>query len=488
MNLSLIIAPYFLRHLRLLPPYGVSCLAAYLTQHGHIVTVHDLAIEEKLFQKDINSIFKKKLFNALYQYLVHDKKHPVIDALTQKMSRFITCNDQDLFGFSILSSWGLPATLLLAKEIKRKTRKPIVFGGPVMTEYACSSDREKLDLLFRDYPFIDYVIYGDGGVSLLQLIEHTQGKRRIEDSHNIIYRNEQSYSINERTFFPLHDVPLPDYSVISLDRYRMLQQEQADKNIIGINSAVQLPYQLTRGCPHQCSFCNYHVIDPYVETKPYSLVLQELRILKELYGTNHFYFCECKINISYEYINTLCDHFINVGLLLQWFSSASITACDYTVLQKMKQAGCYGLAFGVESGSNKMLRVMNKDTSVMEVSSVLKMAHDVGIKTIVSFITGFVGETEDDLEQTCTFIKQNVDNIDKVIIHKFMLVPDSPLARQPEFYGLKNIFYDYHFPVGYQHMSFDEQGGLTWKKKVRQQERFYKQLKKTVSKHFAQTR
>jgi len=339
-----------------------------------------------------------------------------------------------------------------------------------MTEYVMCGDAKKIELFLKSFPFINYIIYGEGEAAFLKLIKSLEIMQGFEKIDNVAYLDGADVKINKRAHADINEQALPDYDMDSLKKYQQVQLRQGQAGIFNKHSDVQLPYQLSRGCPQQCSFCNYQLVDPQVQMKTHQRAVEDLISLKKKYKTSHFIFCECKINISYNYINKLCDILIEKSLNIHWFASASIVNMDSKLLKKMYRAGCYGLAFGIESGSDVLLDKMHKGFCANEASTVLKLSKQAGIANVISLICDFIGETDDDIEKTCEFIKKNISNIDKVIMHNFMLVPSSPIAESPQVYQIENVFIDYALPMGYEHMGFDEVNGRDWKSRMKQQE------------------
>jgi radical SAM superfamily enzyme len=147
---------------------------------------------------------------------------------------------------------------------------------------------------------------------------------------------------------------------------------------------------------------------------------------------------------------------------------------------KMRMAGCWGLAFGLESGSEKMLRLINKESTVLEAEKASKDAADLGIAIFPLFISGYPHESEQDIADTIDFIRRNRNNFQLAKVHLLDLQHGSSFWKDPGRYGITNLI-----PKKYQNHSFgfDEIGGLPWPEKQAQQQRTRQKILKAVKKY-----
>jgi len=146
----------------------------------------------------------------------------------------------------------------------------------------------------------------------------------------------------------------------------------------------------------------------------------------------------------------------------------------------MKEAGCFLLFFGIDSGSDKILKIMNKGFTSEQASKTLKESSEAGIKNIIFLMPGYPHETVEDIIQTKEFIKKNKRYICSTFIFKFSLTYGSPMYYNPEKFGVTNLRESSNFHFGF---VFDECEGLPWEQKQKQQQYSQRQIEKTISKY-----
>jgi radical SAM superfamily enzyme YgiQ (UPF0313 family) len=187
--------------------------------------------------------------------------------------------------------------------------------------------------------------------------------------------------------------------------------------------------------------------------------------MKEKCKGKMFYFCDDVINNSYEYLEGLCDLFIKNRLDISWVVFAKIGNLDKYILTKMKKAGCSCLFIGVESGSDRMLKIMNKGFNSEQAAITLKLISEVGLMGHILFIAGYPSETQEDINQTLGFIRENRKYIHSASVHKFVLYCRTHIHCNPKKYGIENLSL-LSSPFRF---IFDESNGLKWEQKQKQQ-------------------
>jgi radical SAM superfamily enzyme YgiQ (UPF0313 family) len=435
----------------------MSSLASFLRHYGHYVEQEDFNMRMNLHNNGNADIGRFKIEEALQILKTGNFKCRLgffVDRLVDSLSLGTKFK---LIGFSNLASDGFYFSLLLARRIKQKTNTPLVFGGSFIT------------LFGHLYPgildYVDYMITGDGGEPLLKLIAYLNNEIPVSEVPNLIYKENAQLKINPKKCYPLEGVFPPDYTGLPVDLYRVPQY--------GNNMRVY--YQLSRGCSGKCSFCSFRGGREKLEFKSYDKILRELKQLKEKNNSNSFIFCDNAINISNDFLEGLCNLFIKNNLDISWLANARVDNFDRHILNKMKQAGCRALSFGIESGSDRILKMMNKESSFSEASQVLKEVFDAGIKNEISLICGFPQERQEDIKQTIEFVRENGRFISVIRRHIFFLYYGSDIYSNPANYGIENLT-----PMpGYPHVfQYDETAGLKWKQKWKQQNNSKKQLRR----------
>ncbi|NQU18527.1 B12-binding domain-containing radical SAM protein [bacterium] len=429
-------------------PHGLGVITAFLRKHGYNVKQDNFSQRFKNIE-----LFKRE--EEVYHFIKSGDIKGQLNLFIDKIVDNISIKEFDVIGFSVISYSYFIFSLMLCKKIKQKSTIPIVFGGAFISIFG---------KLYPDvFNPVDYMIIGDGRIPLLKLINYLQGKTKISEVPNLIYKDNSKIITNFKECYLLEDIPVPDFDGLPIDLY---QKHQYGNNL-------NLPYQISRGCTTKCSFCTF--TSKYeLEFKSYNKILRELVQMKKKYNSKLFQFCDDEINNSYEYLEELCNLFIKNKLDINWGVFAKIGNLDRHILKKMKKAGCLWLAFGIESGSDNILRMMNKGFTSEQASKTLKDASQTGLRNAVFLMTGYPHETQEDIQQTVKFIRKNKRYIHNTYIFKFRLLYNSRIYCNPERYGIVNLTKNYD---GYS-FSFDEVGGLKWEQKQKQQKDSQKQILK----------
>lgn len=441
-------------------PYGMGIITGTLRVRGYYVEQDDLLVKVKFHRHD----WKSKIDMLIHKICVThfqdlDIFDPLLNQFADEVLGVTSYDGFDVIGFSVMSYSQFVFALLLAKKIKQMTGSIIVFGGAFITLEVKS--------FFQRYDFIDFMIEGDGEEPFLKLLDALQGRGRIEEIPSLFYKDKGIVKVTSRKHYPIEDMSLPDFNGLQMDLYKNAKLET-----IG---TVLLPYQISRGCPHQCSFCGQRVFNG-VSMKSFDKVIKELKEYSNRYHSNNFVFCDSTLNISYNHINELCDALIKNKLNIRWKAGVRVDSLDVELLKKMKKSGCERLIFGIESGSDKILKLMRKGFSVKEASMMLKLTHAVGIKVYIALIVGFPHEIQADVDKTIRFIKEHSRYISGISwLSVFQLDQHSTMYNYPKEFKLENLR-----PRQRIYFAFDETGGLKWQQKRKQQRKSYYQVLKVV--------
>ncbi len=261
-------------------PYGLGPLAGFLRKNEVAV---DLIDTDALLRKSGFSDRKlQRLFQDLFIFYHNQTRAGYYSGIAEKGNDILAGKLLDLIniargdtpvGISILDSAQILSALLLAEKIKKEHNRPVIVGGPFVTEFS--------HLFFTKYNFIDYAIVGEGEVPLLKLIHAIYGKGKLEDVPSLWYRNASKPVFTGRVFYNIEDQTCPDFDGLPLELYKISRHE--DK--------VPLPYSLSRGCVNNCNFCTYKNIDGPWQTKSIKKVIQDITSLKERYKTDFWFYC-----------------------------------------------------------------------------------------------------------------------------------------------------------------------------------------------------
>ena len=252
---------------------------------------------------------------------------------------------------------------------------------------------------------------GEGEVPLLELTQHIQGRLARKNVSSLWYRDSIKAAFNGRVFYNIEDQSCPDFDGLSLGLYASYTQN-------GIKNVV-IPYSTARGCSGRCGFCTYPKDDGPWQAKSAKKIVNDVTVLKKKYKSIFLDFRDSNFNVSYKHVNELSDKLIKEKVGIRWNALVKGNNLDNDLLVKMKKSGCHKLAWGIESGSNRLLRLMKKDIDIRKCTKLLKIAKKAGISNLIYLMVGYPYESSRDLEETALLLKDNARFIDNFIISHF---------------------------------------------------------------------
>lgn len=232
----------------------------------------------------------------------------------------------------------------------------------------------------------------------------------------LVWRDGDEIVVNpDRPFIRrLDDLPLPRHDLLPLKKYRA--------------PLVGGPYTFivtSRGCPGGCRFCIKHVsYGQSVRFRSPENILAELEMLVGL-GVRHVHMYADLFTVSREQVMGLCEGILERGLRVRWTCNSRVDFVDPEMLRMMARAGCWMISWGIESGSEEVLRRAGKGIRLEQVEQALRWAKEAGIRNWGYFIIGLPGETEETIQQTIRLALRLP--LDLALFHIAAPYPGSPL-------------------------------------------------------------
>jgi radical SAM superfamily enzyme YgiQ (UPF0313 family) len=290
----------------------------------------------------------------------------------------IVASGADIYGFSSICS-SYPLQIRIAEFVKRERPDcTIVFGGPQASVVDLST--------LSAFPFIDFILRGESERSLPLFLEEWSGKRQFAAVPGLTYHTPFGPARNP-------DAPIiQDLDSLPLPAYHLTDE---------LNGAPFASLEIGRGCPFSCTFCSTNdFFRRKFRMKSPRHMLHEMRVISRDYGIDVFELTHDMFTVDRKRVVAFCRQLLESGERFLWTCSARTDCVDEELLELMAAAGCKSLFFGVETGSRRMQRIIDKDLDPDRAKAVVEIAERVGIETTVSLITGFPEENPDDLRET----------------------------------------------------------------------------------------
>jgi len=348
-------------------PLGLCYIAAILEQHGHEVEILDCESLDLTERKDTGKAEAFLKWNTAYPIVEEIMSNPKHFIWGDIADRIIEMNP-DLIGFT---SYTQTMTFVnyVSRKIKLKCDIPIMLGGPHPTSLPELSLQESN---------ADFVILGEGENAVLDLISDLQK------------------NIQKKTYYgkpvDLDKIPLPA-------RY-LLNQQNYYKEAFG--------YIITsRGCPYNCIFCASHTLwGKKIRFRSIKNIVNEIVQVQNKYDLNVFRFADDLFPTSYKRVNAFADELKERNCEISFRCGSRVDTITPDILDALKESGCKEISFGVESGSQRILDMIDKGVTLKQVKKAISQTKAVGIKTIVYFMIGHPTETLSDVNDSISLIDE----------------------------------------------------------------------------------
>lgn len=339
----------------------------------------------------------------------------------KKLTEIILNKDPKYVGISA-NTINIYSAADLAKRIKDVNPKiKIIVGGPHIT----AVPKETL----KRFPEIDIAVIGEGEITLIDLLNVLENKKNLKKVKGIAYRNGKKIVITKKREFikNLDILPPPAFDMLpDLKKY----YKPPAWSLHAKTSALLIT---SRGCPSQCTFCDRAVFGNICRAHSAEYVLKLIRYLYYNYGARHLRLNEDNLLIFRKRLEKICNAIIEEDLKLTWSCFARVDFVDIELLKLMKQAGCWQISYGIESGEQKILDVEKKHVTLEQIERAVKLTREAGIRVVGFNMIGHPLETIKSMKKTIDFNKRiKVDDFKTEFLIPF---PGTEIYYTAEKYG-----------------------------------------------------
>lgn len=359
-------------------PMGVGFIATILENEGHITSIYDGNVESK----------------------------NILDLIS-----FIDTFKPDVIGFSVITPNYPIAKVQISKIREHFPNIRLISGGVHSNLFA-------EDLILDG---IDVVCLGEGEYILSKLLNCWDNNNPISDIDGIVYQDEFGI-IRKKSFdgakVDLNELPIINRRLYNLEKY------------------THHSMMASRGCPYKCKFCcNYTgtILQKGVTIRQYSRVISEMKHLQNEYGASEIFFADDIFLVKKNDILNFCKEYIDEGLQVKWIGQMRADTIDDDVAKAMSNAGCRRIYFGVESGSDEILKLSNKRLNKRQILSGITAAKKAGIRVKTGWIYGLPGSLEEQYK-SIDFMLEMMPH--EISIHQLIPFPGTPYYNNPEEHGI----------------------------------------------------
>lgn len=296
-------------------------------------------------------------------------------------------------------------------KIAQEMRIPVLLGGPMMNL------PETADV-WRRIPGITAVIGAESDVSIGQLVETAISEGDLLSFPGVVLSDGRRSGI-AAPLRRLDQIPIPDFTDFPWDRYPVRV----------------IPIMTGRGCQwDKCMFCSDVITTSgrTFRTRPIEAVLLEIEELSRRHQTTNFIFIDIKLNSYPDMLRGIANNIQRLVRGAEWIGTVHVDQRKDNGLSRQDlsdavRGGMRRVSFGLESGSQRMLDLMQKGCLVERNSEFIRHAHEAGLSIRCTMFRGFPGETADDMHATVKFLEAHKSYIDRVRFVDFKLSEGTPI-------------------------------------------------------------
>lgn len=296
----------------------------------------------------------------------------------------------------------------------------LVVGGSHFTHSAVDA--------LQSIPELDAVVMGEGERTLLELLDHLPDRDAFDEIDGLAWRTPDGQIVVNRPrelIQNLDSLPMPAWDLFGPGAYshtssRIARRDKGEQELVtGIMTM--------RGCPQQCLFCACG-LPTKVRYRDPSLAVDEMEWLARDFGVTGLDMLDDNFLASNAHVRALCEEMLRRGCDFDWWAGARLKNLDADVLRLMKRAGCRSMAFGVETGTDKVLKEIRKNITTEQMLEAMAVVGEVGFEKVqVCLIVGLPGETPETIDETMRFLRELRGKLPPGVWDRKSLVGNLPL-------------------------------------------------------------
>lgn len=345
--------------LNIVPPLGLAYVAAVLEENGYDVRIFDCSVGLSL--------------NRLMEYLIEYRPHVV--GITSTTPAF-------------------PDARKTAESVRRALPgATIVLGGAHVSALPAA----------LSYDCFDVGVIAEGELTMLEVVRSIEedGLSDMSGIAGLAFRRDGEVVLTEPREY------VADLDTIPLPARHLLPPLSAYSPTPASYRKLPLAVLMTsRGCPYKCTFCDRKVFGNLTRGHSPDRVVAEVEEALGRYGAREIRFFDDTFTFDKDRVIEICEQFLRKDLRFSWTCLTRVGAVTKELLKTMKEAGCWQVLYGLESGDQRMLNALKKGHTVEQNEQAVRWAQEVGLGVRGDFIVGTPGETLESLERTLQFAKR----------------------------------------------------------------------------------
>lgn len=327
---------------------------------------------------------------------LHEISHQVCDTTFLSEAEWFANIDKNkpkviAFYTNLLTKVKILSLIKRLKEHEDYKYIRIVIGGP--------------DVTFNDENYLkhgaDFLVVGEGEETFLEFSKQFFGNRNFAEVDGLVYLSERGEIIRNSPRKHIKDIdllPLPNREKIDLNAYLIAWKKYHGQSALNISTQ--------RGCPYSCRWCSKAVYGQSYRRRKTKLVVDEIELLIQKYNPDTLWFVDDVFTVNQKWVDDFSNEMKARGIIIPFECITRAEHLDEGTLLKLKSAGCFRIWIGAESGSQRILDLMDRKVKVEQVKEMARLTRELGIETGTFIMVGYPGETENDIIETIEYLKQ----------------------------------------------------------------------------------
>ena len=346
-------------------PLGLAYIAAVLEKEGHTIKIIDMN-EKKLNDDDLRANLKE---------------------------------DVDVVGITgmITEYQKILKIIDIAKE-EFPDRK-VILVGPLATT---------LPQQLLEQSKADFIVIGEGENTIPALVQAIEHESDVTEIRGIAYKKGEQIVITDPVI-PIDNidtVPFPARHLLDMEKYIRNHFKSFGWKIDRYDKIKSTNLTSSRGCPYNCTFCFKDMWGYKWRGRSAENIIEEMDLLNEKYKVNGFFFVDDLFVLDKKRVFEFASLLKKSGLDVVWYCNGRVNLMQKDMLKAMHDAGCVGIAYGIESGNQSILDSMRKNITINQTKTVVKWTKEIGTKAAGYFMIGMLEETKETVMDTINFAKE----------------------------------------------------------------------------------
>ena len=346
-------------------PLGLTYIAAVLEKESHTVEITDMN-EKKMNDDDLRANLKE---------------------------------DVDVVGITgmITEYQKILKIIDIAKE--EFSDRKVILGGPLATT---------LPHQLLEQSKSDFIVMGEGENTTSAIVQAIEHESDVTEIRGIAYKKGEQVVINEpaRQIDNLDTIPFPARHLLDMNKYIRNHFESFGWKIDGFGKIRSTNIISSRGCPYNCTFCFKDMWGYKWRGRSAENIVAEMELLNEKYNVNGFFFVDDLFVLDKKRVFEFASLLKKSDLDIVWYCNGRTNLMQKDMLKAMHDAGCVGIAYGIESGNQSILDSVRKNITIEQTKTVVKWTKEIGINAAGYFMIGMLGETKETVMETINFAKE----------------------------------------------------------------------------------